>query len=135
LSLNLFFIFSEKLVFSLENNFRENQLLFADFKRSPALLEAFRVTDTLLKRIMTDHDLHQQVYPPTGNNLLVEGPTNTTLATEYNDSLSLADKVRCLLGETSEKYIPRPFVDQVLTDALDGLCRFKEVVRWRFFFR
>jgi hypothetical protein len=32
---------------------------------------------------------------------------------------------------TSEKFIPAPSQDQVLSDLLEGLRRFKETVRWK----
>jgi GIY-YIG catalytic domain len=75
-------------------------------------------------------------YSPPGNNTDAEGTTNTTTATAYNEVLSsLEDEVRCLVGETSEKFVPAPTQDQVLTDTIEALRRFKEAVRWKAFFR
>jgi hypothetical protein len=88
---------------------------------------------------MTDNDQSNPLSHPHGNNTAdVAGTTDTTQATVYNDDHSLAqlaDEVQCLVGETSEKFIPAPTHDQILSDAIEGLCRFKEVVQWKDFFR
>jgi hypothetical protein len=64
------------------------------------------------------------------------GTTDTTKMTEYHKGQSsLEEQVRCLVGETSEKFIPAPTQDQVISDAFEGIRRFKEAVRWKDFFR
>jgi hypothetical protein len=64
-----------------------------------------------------------------------EGTTDTNQVTEYHEGHSLEEKVLNLVGETSDKFIPAPTRDQVITDALEGLRRFKETVRWKDYFR
>jgi hypothetical protein len=89
---------------------------------------------------MTDAGISPSTFAPTysppGNNTDAEGTTNTTTATAYNEVLSsLEDEVRCLVGETSEKFVvPAPTQDQVLTDIIKALRHFKEAVRWKAFF-
>jgi hypothetical protein len=65
------------------------------------------------------------------------GTTDSTEATEFHEVLSakLQDEVLCLMGETSEKFVPAPTKDQVISDAVEALRQFKEAVRWKAFFR
>ena len=49
--------------------------------------------------------------------------------------ISLEDEVLCLVGETSDKYVPQPSGDDIITDAVNGLRRFKDNVRWKDFHR
>jgi hypothetical protein len=74
--------------------------------------------------------------PPSSNTPDDEGTTATTTTTEsYDDHSSLEEKVQCLVGGTSEKFVPAPTRDQVIQDTIEGLRRFKEAVRWKDFFR
>ena len=43
--------------------------------------------------------------------------------------------VACLVGGTSEKFVPQPSKDDVLIDAMTALRGFKDSVRWREFHR
>jgi hypothetical protein len=75
-------------------------------------------------------------YPTAGTFEELAGTNDTTQTTAYHEVLSsLEDEIRCLVGETSEKFVPAPTQDQVLADAIESLRRFKESVRWRAFFR
>ena len=53
----------------------------------------------------------------------------------------IAYRIRCsrpnvpLRRRASEKFVPQPERDDVITDAISGLRRFKETVRWREYFR
>jgi hypothetical protein len=64
-----------------------------------------------------------------------EGTTASTQMTAYHDVLSFTDEVLSLVGETSEKFIPAPSQDQVLSDLLERLHRFKETVQRKDHFR
>jgi hypothetical protein len=46
---------------------------------------------------------------------------------------NLSNEVLCLSSETSEKYVPAPPKGQVLQDLLIGIKRFKNAVRWKWF--
>jgi hypothetical protein len=46
---------------------------------------------------------------------------------------NLSNEVLCLSSETSEKYVPAPHKGQVLQDLLIGIKRFKNTVRWKWF--
>jgi hypothetical protein len=50
-----------------------------------------------------------------------EGTTASTQTTAYHDVLSFTDEVLSLVGGTSEKFIPAPSQDQVISDLLEGL--------------
>ena len=63
-----------------------------------------------------------------------KGTTDTTKATSHN-VLSFADEVQCLVGETSEKFVPQPSKDEVISDTINGLRRFKDAVRWKEYHR
>jgi hypothetical protein len=46
---------------------------------------------------------------------------------------NLSNEVLCLSSESSEKYVPEPHKGQVLQDLLIGIKRFKNAVRWKWF--
>jgi hypothetical protein len=46
---------------------------------------------------------------------------------------TLSNEVLCLSSETFEKYVPAPHKGQVLQDLLTGIKRFKNAVRWKWF--
>ena len=63
------------------------------------------------------------------------GTADTAKAT-LNDNLSyLMDEVQCLVGETSEKFVPQPSRDDIISDLVKGLRRFRDTVRWKDFHR
>jgi GIY-YIG catalytic domain len=64
-----------------------------------------------------------------------KGTADTTKATIHQDLSSLEDEVRCLVGGTSEKFVPQPNRDEIITDLVNGLRRFKDAVRWKDFHR
>ena len=56
--------------------------------------------------------------------------------THHRDlSSAIEDEVQYLVGETSEKYVPQPSGDALILDAVKGLRRFKDAVRWKDFHR
>ena len=64
----------------------------------------------------------------------VMGTTDTNSLQEQHN-LSIMDEVLKALGGTSEKFVPQPTQSEVLSDAIRGLRRFKDAVRWKEFFR
>ena len=64
-----------------------------------------------------------------------QGTTDTTKANNHKVLSVLTDEVQCLVGETSEKYVPQPTRDEVIQDAINGLRRFKDGIRWKEFHR
>ena len=45
----------------------------------------------------------------------------------------LRDEVQCLVGGTSEKFVPEPTGEDILADVINGLLIFKDAVRWKAF--
>jgi GIY-YIG catalytic domain len=64
-----------------------------------------------------------------------KGTTDTVKAMLEDDLSSLEDEVQSLVGGTSEKFVPQPSRDDVISDIVNGLRRFKDVVRWKDFHR
>ena len=66
-----------------------------------------------------------------------KGTTNTTKATIENDlsngsiPMDLEEEVQCLVGGTSEKYVPQPKWEDIITDTVQAMRRFKQDVRWK----
>ncbi len=46
----------------------------------------------------------------------------------------LSTAVQCLVRGTSEKFVAEPSKEQIASDLLIGLKRFKESPRWKYFF-
>jgi hypothetical protein len=46
---------------------------------------------------------------------------------------NLSNELLCLSSEALEKYVPAPHKGQVLQDLLIGIKRFKNAVRWNWF--
>jgi len=73
----------------------------------------------------------------------LKGTTDTTTVTNHKDlsttttqdgyAAVLGDEVQCLVGGTSEKFVPEPTGEDILTDVINGLRRFKDAVRWKAF--
>ena len=68
-----------------------------------------------------------------------KGTTDTAKATIENDlsngSMDLEEEVQCLVGGTSEKYVPQPKWEDILTDVVQAMRKFKQDVRWKDFHR
>ena len=68
------------------------------------------------------------------------GTTITATTTNHNDlskntqdgyAAVLEDEVQCLVGGISEKFVPEPLGEDILTDVIQGIQRFTDAVRWK----
>jgi len=75
-------------------------------------------------------------------NAIFKGTTDTTTTT--NDFAKTAkdghttaseDEAQCLVGGTSEKFVPEPMGEDVTADLINGLCGFKDAARWKVNFK
>ena len=64
-----------------------------------------------------------------------QGTTYTTKTVTHQDLSIIIDEVQSLVEETSEKFVPQPTRDEILSDTINGLRRFKDAVRWKEFHR
>lgn len=71
-------------------------------------------------------------------NTNLKGTTDTAITTDHKDlflntqdgyAAALEDEVQSLVGGTSEKFVPEPSGEDILTDVINGLRRFKDAVR------
>jgi len=78
------------------------------------------------------------------SNTKLKGTTDTATTTNHKDlskatkdgyAAVLEDEVQCLVGGTSEKFVPEPMGEDITTDLINGLCRFKDAVRWKVYFK
>jgi len=78
------------------------------------------------------------------SNANLKGTTDTTIMTNHKDlskatkdghAAALEDEVQCLVGGTSEKFVPEPMGEDVTIDLINGLRRFKDAVRWKNYFK
>ena len=61
--------------------------------------------------------------------------TNNVNQAKILSSSWLEDEVRGIVGETSEMFVPNPSREEVITDAINGLRRFKDNLRWKEYFK
>jgi len=76
-------------------------------------------------------------------NANLKGTTDTTTVNNHKDlsttnaqdghATALGDEAQCLVGGTSEKFVPEPTGENILADVINGLHRFKDAVRWKAF--
>jgi len=81
----------------------------------------------------------------TTSNSNQKGATDTATTTNHKDlsnttakdgyAATLEDEVQCLVGGTSEKFVPEPMGEDITTDLINGLRRFKDAVRWKVYFK
>jgi len=73
-----------------------------------------------------------------------KGTTDTTTTTNHNDlfkatkdghPFALEDEAQCLVGTTSEKFVPEPMGEDITVDLINGLHRFKDAAKWKVFFK
>jgi len=69
------------------------------------------------------------MHPPVNHKDL----SNATAKDGY--AAALEDEVQCLVGGTSEKFVPEPMGEDITTDLINGLRRFKDAVRWKVYFK
>jgi len=78
------------------------------------------------------------------NDTNMKGTTDTTTTTNHKDlskatkdgyAAMLEDEVQCLVGGTSEKFVPEPMGEDVTTDLINGLRRFNDAARWKVYFK
>jgi len=79
------------------------------------------------------------------NDTNLKGTTDTTTTTNHKDlsntaaqdghAAALEDEAQCLVGGTSEKFVPEPMGEDVTADLINGLRRFKDAVRCKVYFK
>jgi len=52
----------------------------------------------------------------------------------FNNVSVVMQEVKCLVGGTSEKFIPEPMGEDITADLINGLRRFKDAARWKVYF-
>ena len=62
--------------------------------------------------------------------LTAEMGTIDTATANLNSNEKLLKEVQCLVGGTSEKFVPSPTITDILTDVIRGLGDFKNRARW-----
>ena len=107
--------------------------------------------DNALRSTISINNQNATVNTPTtdessiNRNANLKGTTDTTTTTNHKDlsnttakdgyAAALEDEVQCLVGGTSEKFVPEPMGEDITTDLINGLRRFKDAARWKVYFK